>query len=250
MPQIWFYSLASVLLVSLLSLVGLATLGVSRERLQRVLFYLVSFSTGALLGDVFLHIIPEIMEGEGALRHSVFILIGIGVFFILERLFIWHHAHTEHSENIHSMVYLVIVGDAIHNFLDGIAIATSFLISIPVGFATSVAVIFHEIPQEIGEFAVLVHGGWSRGKALFYNFVSALSAVFGAVLVLAFAGSVDESSPVISALLALSAASFVYIAMSDLIPELHKESNARRSVFQFIWIVLGVLVMASLLLIE
>jgi zinc and cadmium transporter len=247
MTQIWIYSLLSVMVVSGISLVGIITLGIKYDRLQKILSYLVSFSAGALLGDVFVHILPEIMEGENALSTSVYILVGIILFFILERFLLWHHSHTSHKESIHSIVYLTIFGDALHNFLDGIAIAASFVISIPLGIATTVAVVLHEIPQEIGQFAILVHGGWSRKKALLYNFVSALTAILGAVAALLFSRSFENLSGV---LVAFGAASFIYVAMSDLIPELQKEPSPKKSLIQLIWMMCGVGVMALLLLLE
>lgn len=247
MIEVWIYTLISVTVVSLISLIGVFTLGIKQERLQRILFYLVSFSVGALLGDVFIHILPEIMEGEAALQNGVYVLLGIMIFFVLERFLMWHQSHTSHGEEVHSMVYLTIIGDALHNFLDGIAVAASFLVSIPVGIATATAVIFHEIPQEIGQFAVLIHGGWSRGKALLYNFFSALSAIAGALLVLIFSQSFEEAPTI---LLGFGAASFIYIAMSDLIPELHKEQDVRRSLVQLVAMVAGIGIMALLLLLE
>lgn len=247
MIEIWVYTLISVIVVSLISLIGVFTLGIKQERLQQILFYLISFSAGALLGDVFIHILPEIMEGEAALQNGVYVLLGIMVFFVLERFLIWHQSHTSHKEEVHSMVYLTIVGDALHNFLDGIAIAASFLVSIPVGIATASAVIFHEIPQEIGQFAILIHGGWSRKKALLYNFFSALTAIAGAILVLIFSRSFEEAPTI---LLGFGAASFIYIAMSDLIPELQKEQNVKRSLLQLICMIAGIGVMALLLLLE
>lgn len=247
MIEIWIYTLISVTVVSLISLIGVFTLGIQQDRLKRILFYLVSFSAGALLGDVFIHILPEIMGGEAALQNGVYVLSGIVIFFVLERFIMWHHSHISHSEEIHSMVYLTTIGDALHNFLDGVAIAASFLVSIPVGIATTTAVIFHEIPQEIGQFAILIHGGWSRGKALLYNFFSALTAIAGAVLVLTFSQSF-KGSPTI--LLGFGAASFIYIAMSDLIPELQKEPNIKRSLIQLVWMLAGIGVMALMLLLE
>ncbi len=247
MIEIWIYTIISVIVVSFISLIGIFTLGIKQDRLQQILFYLISFSAGALLGDVFLHILPEIMAGETALQNGAYVLIGIMIFFVLERVLIWHHSHTSHQENIHSMVYLTTIGDALHNFLDGIAIAASFLVSIPVGIATATAVIFHEIPQEIGQFAILIHGGWKRGKALLYNFFSALTAVAGALLVLVFSRSFAEAPTM---LLGFGAASFIYIALSDLIPELHKEPDTKRSVVQLVWMLAGIGVMALLLLLE
>ena len=247
MIQIWIYTLISVVAVSLISLTGIFALSIKQDRLQRILFYLVSFSAGALLGDVFIHILPEIMAGEAALRNGSYVLAGIMLFFVLERFLIWHHSHSSHKEEIHSMVYLTIIGDALHNFLDGVAIAASFLVSIPIGIATTTAVIFHEIPQEIGQFAILVHGGWSRKKALLYNFFSALTAIVGALLTLLFAQRFTEAPAI---LLGLGAASFIYIAMSDLIPELQKESGIRKFILQLVWMTAGIGVMALLLLLE
>jgi zinc and cadmium transporter len=247
MSNIWLYSLVSVVIVSLISLIGAVTLAVNHERLKQYLLYLVSFSAGALLGDVFLHILPEMAESSFGLREGVYILLGILIFFILERYILWHHSHSEHSEEIHSSVYLTQIGDSLHNFIDGMIIAGSFLASVQLGIATTIAVIFHEIPQEIGNFAILVHGGWSKLKALWYNFLSALTAVLGAIVVLMFVKTQTETP---SALLSLGVASFIYIAMSDIIPQLHEEKNPRKSGLQLLWFIVGIVAMALLLLLE
>jgi zinc and cadmium transporter len=247
MDAVWLYTVASVLIVSLISLVGVVTLVLNAERLQRVLFYFVSFSAGALLGDVFLHLLPEIMAGDMASEAGAYILTGIVLFFLLERALVWNHGHGVHREEVHATPYITIVGDALHNFIDGIAIAASFLISVPVGLATVTAVIFHEIPQEIGQFAILIHGGWSKRKALLYNFLSALTAIVGALLVLVFSEQFSEAPTLV---LGIGAAGFIYIALSDLLPELQKESNMRRSALQLFWMIVGMAVMAALLLLE
>lgn len=247
MSQIWLYTLGSVALVSGMSLVGILTLGLNNDRLKSILFYLISFSAGALLGDVFIHVIPEIAEiGFGA-REGLYFIVGILIFFVLERFILWHHSHDDHEEKIHSVVYLTMVGDSLHNFIDGMVIAASFLVNPVLGVASTLAVIFHEIPQEIGQYAILIHGGWSKGKALWYNFLSALTSVLGAVVVLVFAQNL-EGPPVF--LLAFAGASFIYIAMSDLIPELHKEVGLKRLIIQFIWFIVGIGLMASLLYLE
>lgn len=246
MTVVWIYTLASVLIVSCISLIGIVSLGMSQERLSRALFFLISFSAGALLGDVFIHVLPEIMQGD-SLVSSGSILFGILAFFILERVLVWHHSHSSHQEEVHGMVYLTVIGDALHNFLDGVAIAAAFLVSIPVGIATATAVIFHEIPQEIGQFAILVHGGWSRMKALFYNFFSALTSVVGALLALIFSEQFSEAPTI---LLGIGAASFIYVAMTDLIPELHKETSTRRFFLQLIAMLAGIAVMAFLVVLE
>ena len=247
MFTIWLYSLTGVLIVSLISLVGVFTLAIQKERLHKILFYLVSFSVGALLGDVFIHILPELAADNNMSSIGLYLLAGIIAFFVLERFVLWHHSHTSHAEEVHSVVYLTIFGDALHNFLDGMAIAASFLISFPLGVATTVAVIFHEIPQEIGQFAILVHGGWKTKKALIYNFISALAAVAGAAVMLLLASTVEV---LIIPLLAMSAASFIYIALSDLIPELNRERGTKQSILQIIWMLAGIGVMAGLLLLE
>lgn len=247
MAHIWLYSLISVFVVSLISFVGALTLVFNKQSLQSWLFYLVSFSAGALLGDVFLHIMPEISaRGLGAAEGG-WILAGILIFFVLEQFIWWHHSHSQHSEEIHSVVYLTQAGDTLHNFIDGVIIAVSYFISIPVGIATTLAVVFHEVPQEIGNFAVLLHGGWSVRKALIYNFLSALAAVAGALAVLVFTKSAYE---VPIWLIAIAASSFIYIAMSDLIPEIQKEKSAKKASFLLLWFILGMASMAGLIFLE
>ena len=247
MPQIWLYTLISVLAVSGISFVGALTLSIHPEKLKSWLLYLVSFAAGALLGDVFLHILPEMAETGLGVREGAYILFGIIIFFALERVVWWHHSHSEHSEAIHSVVYLTQVGDTLHNFIDGVIITASYFVSLPVGIATTLAVIFHEIPQEIGNFAILIHGGWKVKKALFYNFLSALSAVVGALVTLIFLRDL-QTAP--SWLIAMAASSFIYIAMSDLIPEIHKEQSSKKSIFLLVWFVFGMLAMGLLLLAE
>src|SRR3989344_6810343 len=161
MQTVWFYTLASVLVVSLISLVGVFTLAINQERLKNWLLSLVSFSAGALLGDVFIHILPEMAENGWPQHASLYLLGGIVVFFILEKFIFWHYSHSEHEESVHSYTYLSLVSDGLHNFIDGMIIAGSFMVSNTLGIATTLAVIFHEIPQEIGNFAVLIHGGFS-----------------------------------------------------------------------------------------
>lgn len=247
MSDATIYTFGSVLIVSAISLIGVFTLGLNEKYLRSILTSLVSFSAGALLGDVFLHLLPEMAETRFGVQEGAYFLSGIVVFFLLERFIFWHHAHGDHKEEIHSTVYLTTIGDSLHNFIDGMVIAASFLVSIPLGIASTLAVIFHEIPQEIGQFAILIHGGLSKGKALWYNFISALTSIIGAALVLLFARSF---AGVPSFLLAFAGASFIYIAMSDLIPELHKESSTKRALVQFVWFLVGIGLMAALLTLE
>lgn len=247
MNTIWLYSILSVLLVSAVSLVGVVTLAINTEKLHRWLLYLVSFSAGALLGDVFLHIFPEMSEQGFGVSEGIFVLVGILLFFVLERYIHWQHGHGKHEEEVHSMVYSTMAGDTLHNFLDGLIIAGSYTVSIPVGIATTLAVIFHEIPQEIGNFAILLHGGWTKAKALWYNFLSGLASVLGAFVVIFFIRG-EAQAP--TALLAIGAASFIYIALSDIIPELHREQDPKKSGRQLAWFVCGIVVMGLLLLLE
>jgi len=243
--MIWFYTLLSVFIVSAISFVGVATLMVNKEKLEKFLMYFVSFSVGALLGDVFIHIIPEISGESGFKAQSgLLILGGIVFFFIIEKFVNWHHCHhVEHTHKIKPMAYTNLIGDGLHNFLDGVIIAASFMVSLPVGIATTVAVVLHEVPQEIGDFGVLLYAGFSRTKALLFNFLSASLAIFGAVLTLLIAARAEAFSLIV---LALAAGGFIYIAGSDLIPELHRDFKWRSSVWQLLMLVVGIAVMWGL----
>jgi len=247
--MIWFYTLLSVFIVSAISLVGVTTLMVNKEKLEKFLMYFVSFSVGALLGDVFIHIIPEI-SGESGFRaqSGLLILGGIVFFFIIEKFVNWHHCHhVEHTHKIKPMAYTNLIGDGLHNFLDGVIIAAGFMISFPVGLATAIAVVLHEVPQEIGDFGVLLYAGFSRGKALLFNFLSASLSILGAVLTLAIASGAKQFSSIV---LALAAGGFIYIAGSDLIPELHHDFKWRSSISQLFMLVVGIVVMWGLVFVE
>ncbi|MBS3089151.1 ZIP family metal transporter [Candidatus Pacearchaeota archaeon] len=247
---IWLYSIASVFLVSLISLVGLASFGIRHEKLKKILIYFVSFSAGALFGDAFLHLLPEtIKDSNFSVQSAFYILLGIVIFFVLEKIIHWHHCHApECKEHSHSINYMVLIGDAFHNFIDGIIIAASYILSIETGIATTLAVMFHEIPHELGNFSILLHGGFSRAKALTLNFLSALAAIFGAILTL-WLGSLVQNIQAI--LIPIAAGTFIYIAGSDLVPELHKHSeNLTRSFLQLLAFLLGIAIMALFLLLE
>lgn len=231
-----------VFLVSLISLIGIVTLSMKAKRIELLLFVSVSFAAGSLLGAAFLDLIPESLEALPS--HMVFssVLLGILVSFAVEKFLYHYHCHVghkcDHPTRIKPYAFLNLAGDAIHNFLDGIIIAASFLTSFEVGIASSIAVIAHEIPQEIGDFAVLLNGGFTRKKALGYNFLSALGAVAGALMGYYFGSSIDGSAAVLAA---FSGGTFIYIAASDLIPELHHEEKAGRSTLQFLLLLAGVL---------
>lgn len=244
-----FFSLISVVVVSLISFVGILTLSIKDVTLKKILLYFVGFSAGALLGDVFFHMLPEVVEGVGfGLRVSFFVLLGIIASFAVEKIIQWRHCHIPTSRaHPHSFAYMNLFGDAVHNFIDGLIIAASYLVSIPVGIATTLAVIFHEIPQELGDFGVLLHGGFTKKKAMLLNFLSAVIAVLGALVALLISSYVENS---MIFLVSFAAGSFIYIAGSDLIPELHKRFTIQSSVIQMVAIILGIAVMYGLLLFE
>ncbi len=249
MTSVWAYSLLSVFIVSMISFVGVLSLSIGAERLKKILMYLVSFSAGALFGDAFIHLLPEAVEEAGfGLSVSLSILGGVMVFFMLEKFIHWHHYHDPNSKShTHPFVITNLFGDAFHNLIDGIIIGASYLASIPVGIATTIAVVLHEIPQEIGDFGVLLHGGLTKSKALFFNFITALTAVVGAAAALAI-GSQAANATLI--MLPFAAGGFIYIAGADLIPELHKEIEIKKSFFQLVSFLLGIAIMAALLLLE
>lgn len=237
MVLLWI--IGSTLIISLLSLAGVFTLALKEKVLNQVLLLLVGFSAGALAGGAFLHLLPESLEELKAGETFVYALTGFTLFFLLERIFYWRHCHEGHCD-IHAFSYLNLFGDGLHNFIDGLVIAASFIGGIPLGIATSIAVASHEIPQEIGDFGVLVYGGFSKGRALFYNLLSALMAVAGGVIGYFLATIISGLS---APLLPLTAGGFIYIAASDLIPELHKEKNANKSNLAFVLFILGILFM-------
>lgn len=232
----FLYIIAAVVAVSLFSLVGVLTVAVNKKRLRNLLFIFVSFAVGTLLGVSFLDLLPESME-YGTRLVFVFPLLGMISFFILEKFIFWHHRHEE--KEVHSFTYLNLIGDALHNFIDGAVIAASFLHSIPLGIATTIAIMFHEIPQEIGDFGVLIYGGFSRTRALMFNFLSALTAVVGGVAGFLFLSAFNNLLPY---LLAFTAGSFIYIAGVDLLPELRKERDAKASLVQLVSIIVGIVI--------
>jgi len=247
--NIWLYSIVSVFLVSLISFSGALTLAIKKEKLKDFLIYFVSFSAGALLGNVFIHLLPEVVEEY---NHSIslifiYVLVGILTSFILEKIICWRHCHLPITKNhIHNFAWMNLWGDFFHNFIDGLTVGASFLLSIPAGIATTLAVIFHEIPQEIGDFGVLLHGGFKIKKALFLNFLTALSAVIGTMISLLLNNRIKHLTLFLAP---FAAGNFIYIASSDLIPELHKETTIKKGVIQIVTFLLGVLVMYGLLII-
>lgn len=248
--NIWLYSIVSVLIVSLISFSGVLTLSIKKEKLKNFLIYFVSFSAGALLGDVFIHLLPEAIEeyNQSISLIFIYVLVGILTSFILEKIICWRHCHLPITKShVHNFAWMNLWGDFFHNLIDGLSIASSFLLNIPTGIATTLAVIFHEIPQEIGDFGILLHGGFKIKKALFLNFLTALSAVLGTIIGLLLNNQIEHPTLF---LIPFAAGNFIYIASSDLIPELHKKTKIKKGIIQIITFILGVLVMYGLLLFQ
>ncbi len=256
--MIWVYALTAVAIVSLVSFSGLAAIAMREVTLRRIVFILVGLATGTLFGDALLHLIPEALESRlGQTVTGIIVMSGILLFFALEKFLHWHHSHGEHEESEDTLARhdhqpkhlgaLILSADFVHNAVDGIIIGASFLISKEIGIATTVAVIMHEIPQEIADFGLLIHAGWSRAKALLWNFFSALSAFLGVILVLLLGEGVELFVP---AAAAFTAGAFIYIAGSDLVPELHKTQGFGRAVTQILAVVLGFGLMLLLLVME
>jgi zinc and cadmium transporter len=223
----------------------------------RVLPHLVSFATGALLGAALLGLLPHAIEGVGVESiHSIglTLLIGLLIFFVLEKLVLWRHCHQDvceghaahpHSHDSHdksrdaASASLILIGDGFHNVLDGVLIAAAFMTDVHLGVVTAIAVMAHEIPQEVGDLAILLHGGMSRGKAFTLNTVTSLTSVIGGIAAYFFQGN---SLHVLPYALTLAASSFLYIAVADLIPGLHRRVDPGSGVKQFVFILAGVLV--------
>lgn len=226
----------STLLVCLLSLVGIIALLLKNKILNKILLVLVGFSAGALMGGAFLHLLPESLEETKAITVSLFLLVGFSSFFLIERFLHWHHCHKGICE-VHTFTYMNLFGDGVHNFIDGVIIATSFITNIHLGIVTTIAIIAHEVPQEIGDFGVLIYGKFTKAKALFFNFLSALTAMVGALFGYFLSNTFQN---IIPSILPFAAGGFIYIAASDLIPELHKEPDIKKSLLSFCFFLAGI----------
>ncbi|MBI5143568.1 MAG: ZIP family metal transporter [Candidatus Omnitrophica bacterium] len=233
------WALGASLLVSLISLIGVFTLLVKEKFLNRILILLIGFSAGGLIGGAFLHLLPEAVEISNAITTYIFLIVGFIVFFILERYLLWHHCH-EGKCDVHPFGYLNLVGDGVHNFIDGLVIGASFAVDIRLGVVTAIVVILHEIPQEIGDFGVLVYGGFDKYKALLYNFLSGITAVLGSLLGFYFTGLLGKFSTMI---LPFTAGGFIYIACCDLIPEIHKHPSAKKATYSMVFFLFGIIFM-------
>jgi len=230
------WALGATFIVSLMSFIGVFTLALSEKKLNKLILLMVSFSAGALLGGAFLHLIPEAAEELPGINVFLYVLVGFSLFFLIEKFLYWRHCHKGKCD-VHTFSYMNLIGDGVHNFIDGMIIAASFIISVPLGITTTAAIISHEIPQEIGDFGVLVYGGFTKAKALLSNFMTALTALLGVIVGYVMA---EVSTIFVTFLLPFAAGGFIYIAASDLVPELHKEKNIMKSLYYFIFFLIGI----------
>jgi len=210
-----------------------------KENLSRITMFLVSLSAGALMGGAFLHLMPEALEQIGADSVFKIFLISFVVFFLIEKILHWQHCHKTDCQ-IHTFGHMNLIGDSIHNFIDGLIIASTFMVDFSLGIATTLAVAIHEIPQEIGDYGVLIHAGFNSKKALMLNYIVALTVILGGIVGYFSFSHLDNILPY---LLPFAAGGFVYIAASDLMPEIRKDTRLKKSIGTFIIFVLGILFM-------
>ena len=245
MNDLWINTLVSTFIVSVISFSGVLFLAFKIKLLQKIVFILVSFAVGVLFGNAFFILIPESQEMiSDSLRTGLLVVGGIVLMFIVEKLIHWKHNHDiESIKHEAPLGYVSLFTDGMHNFIDGILIASSWMVSPEIGLATTLAVIAHEIPQEISDFGILIHAGFSRKKALFFNFLAACTAIIGAVLTLLTGTYISDISIFI---LPVAAGGFVYLAGSDLLPELQREKSIQKSLLQLIAIFAGLALILSI----
>jgi len=243
------YAFASVVIISVVSFIGVLSLGFNRKFLSSIIFVMVSLSAGAMLATALTHLFPEALDEIGnPVLVGVLTLCGILVFFGIEKFVFWRHCHMDTTkEHPHPLAIMNLIGDGIHNFIDGVTVAAAYIVSIPVGISTTIAILLHEIPQEIGDFGVLLHSGMSVKKALLYNFLSASLAIAGAIISFFLYASLGKF---VIYVLPIIAGGFIYIAASDLLPELKEERNVKKSVLQFATVTMGIVLILSLLAFE
>jgi zinc and cadmium transporter len=238
------YIILATIIVSLISFVGVITLILKETLLNKILLVMIGLSAGALMGGAFLHLLPETVESAEKFNLNLiflflFVLIGFIIFFIIEKFLHWRHCHKGVCE-VHTFTYMNLIGDSIHNFIDGLIMAASFIISIPLGITTTIAISAHEIPQEIGDFGVLIYGGFSKKKALTLNFLVALTAVLGGVIGYFISSKIEN---MVLYIIPFAAGGFIYIAATDLVPEIKKEMNMKKYMATLIIFILGILIM-------
>jgi len=223
------------LVMSAIALVGSVTLVLREETLKKLLLPLVALASGTLLGGALFHMIPASVDKLGnQLSIYIWILVGFTLFLGLEQFLHWHHCHRTPSEH-RPLTYLILIADGVHNFIGGLAVAGAFLIDIRVGVSAWLAAAAHEVPQELGDFGILIHGGWKKGRALLYNFLSALTFLVGGIVAYGASFNFD-----VTFLLPFAAGNFIYIAAADLIPEIKHEESAKLNVIHFASFLIGI----------
>lgn len=230
----------STFAISLMSLAGIIAFQFREKTLNKILLGLVALSAGALIGGAFLHLIPETLELLDYTKAFALVIAGFVLFFMIEKFLYWRHCHQANCK-IHSFAYMSLFGDSVHNLIDGMIIAASFAVNGAVGLASTIAIIFHEVPQEIGEFGVLVYGGFERKKALLLNFLTATTAIAGGIIGFFIA---SYSLEFVKILLPFAAGGFIYIASADLVPEIKKGAvNLKTAIINFVIFIIGILMM-------
>jgi zinc and cadmium transporter len=233
------YIFLATFIVSLISFVGVVTLALKDKILNKILLILIGLSAGALMGGAFLHLLPEAVEKSTGLDVYLFVLIGFILFFLIEKVLHWRHCHKGECD-VHTFQYMNLVGDSIHNFIDGLIMAASFVVSIPLGITTTIAIATHEIPQEIGDFGVLLYGGFSKKRAIMLNFIVALTAVLGGIVGFFVSNLIDN---IVVFILPFAAGGFIYIAATDLVPEIRKELDMKKYMATLFVFICGILIM-------
>ena len=242
-----YWIIGSTFFISLIAWVGALVLFLKEELLDKILLVLVALSAGGLIGGAFLHLLPEAISrveatSSATLNLFSYLLLGFCLFFVLEQFIKWCHEHY----GIHQkkpVSYLVLISDLVHNFIDGLVIAGSFMVGFPVGVVTTFAIALHEIPQEIGDFGVLIYGGFRKTRALIWNYISAITVIFGGIAGYYLSAILNGSAVL---LLPFAAGNFIYIAASDLIPEIKHGEDVRRNLLHFFTFVIGILLMLGI----
>lgn len=234
------FIIISTLIVSFISLIGIFFINKRIEYMGKISFYLVSFSTGALITGGVLHLIPEALEENFNSIYSI--IFGIFLFFVLETFLKWRHCH-EFECKEHTFIPINILGDSLHNFIDGVLISSSYLVNFNLGLITTFGVIFHEVPQELGDYGVLIYGGLSPKKALKLNFLLSLTSILGGIFGFYLLERFEFLIPYI---IGLTAGNFLYLSLTDLIPELHKKISTKSNIEKTIFILIGILLMILL----
>jgi len=231
------YIIISTVVISLISLVGIFFISIRKELLNRIIVDLVTFATGVLLGGAIFHLLPEAFETK--IDAPFWVLVGIILFFVLEKFLFWRHCHDGVCD-IHPVTYLNIFGDGVHNFVDGTVIAAAFVMNFKLGITMSLLALAHEIPQEIGDFGILVHGGFTKSKALIYNLISGLTCIFGGIAAYFFMNKINNLTPI---LIAFAGGNFLYMALVDLLPQFHKTTTVKGAAVQLFLLCLGIFFM-------